>query len=222
MKAAIRKTHCIQPSIGDGHQCDRCGTAGITELRHCRIEGTPLAVAGEPPRIRLCLPCIGQLSDTGVRVHVLLSPAELRKQMRVIRPRTHGGQPQEMVRVAEDLQRQIDALRKQYKRLHATVGGEPYPDVPPPRIKPSKTGKGLPQAPGIYFVWQDDLVEYVGQSVVLCNRAKLGHERIRPGHRLSFVPIDRRDLDWAECWYIGKLRPILNFGSRAAHACSIE
>lgn len=88
---------------------------------------------------------------------------------------------------------------------------EIYPDAPPPTVEASKYGDGLPQEPGIYFVWRDDICEYVGQSVQIVNRARLGHEKIRPGDRISWLPFDRSELNFAEAYYIGIMRPRRNF-----------
>jgi hypothetical protein len=92
-----------------------------------------------------------------------------------------------------------------------------YPAVPAPMFTPSNEGSGLPEISGVYFLWAGDVVEYVGQSIKLASRVRLPtHHRLRTSHRISYIPVDERDLDWAECWYIGALRPNLNFGSRAA------
>lgn len=100
----------------------------------------------------------------------------------------------------------------QTSKLHPA--GINYPDVPRGYIKPTWNGAGLPNASGIYFLWADDAVEYVGQSIALNRRVTHGHGRVRQDHRISFVLIARAELQWAECWYIGCLRPRLNLAGR--------
>ncbi|MBE0615233.1 MAG: hypothetical protein IH604_16290 [Burkholderiales bacterium] len=46
-------------------------------------------------------------------------------------------------------------------------------------------------------------------------RARSG--QVTADHLISFMFVDAFELDWAECWYIGTLRPRLNFGVNAAH-----
>jgi len=100
-------------------------------------------------------------------------------------------------------------------RLQASCGNAEYPAVSMTFVDPSAHGKSLPPSSGIYFLWEGDIVKYVGQSVRLNNRLRLGHHHILSAHhRISFVPIEVRMLDWAECHYIGLLRPSLNFGRR--------
>ena len=103
-------------------------------------------------------------------------------------------------------------------RLDASVSCCLYPNVPLPLVVPTKEGFGLPSAPGIYFLWSGTVVEYVGQSVKLCERVRLGsHHVLRDDHMVSFLFFEKHELTWAECYYIGAVRPQLNFGSRAAH-----
>lgn len=90
------------------------------------------------------------------------------------------------------------------------VPGE-YPDPPPGIIRPTPNGTGIPKTSGIYFVWETGTIVYVGQSINMSNRVRLGqHESIRETDLLSFVPIGDCDLLWAECYYIGMLRPKRN------------
>lgn len=94
----------------------------------------------------------------------------------------------------------------------------PYPAVPFTLIHPHMEGVGLPEASGIYFLWTKGSVDYVGQSVNLNRRVRLGnHHVLRDSHLISFVRIDKRELTWAECYYIGVLQPGLNFGRHASH-----
>lgn len=109
----------------------------------------------------------------------------------------------------------IRADSAQHSRMNIYTA---YPPVPQPMIAPTLGGRGLPDAPGVYFVWDDDVVVYVGQSRSLCRRAKIsGHYKILAHHMLSYVLLPQAELTWAECYYIGVLRPIKNFGTHASH-----
>jgi hypothetical protein len=93
-----------------------------------------------------------------------------------------------------------------------------YPNPPLPECAPSETGLGIPEKSGIYFLWRNGVVEYVGLSINLNSRVRLKvHHVLRNHHDISFVLIERRDLTWAENWYIGALRPQLNYGRQAYH-----
>src|SRR5690625_7623299 len=83
----------------------------------------------------------------------------------------------------------------------------PTPPMPEP----------LPDAPGIYFVWRDDRVVYVGQSQRLSSRCQIGnHGVIKTGDGLSWLLFDVKQLVFAECFYIGILRPAYNEIGRAS------
>lgn len=93
-----------------------------------------------------------------------------------------------------------------------------WPGIPNPTNAPSATGEQLPYASGIYFLWNGDRIEYVGQAKYLCNRLKLrSHHILNESHMISFVVVNRKELTWAECYYIGICKPQLNFGRMASH-----
>jgi hypothetical protein len=93
-----------------------------------------------------------------------------------------------------------------------------YPEIPDAGLDPHKEGAGLPPVSGIYFLWENDVIVYVGQSVRLCDRVKLGgHHVLKPHHRISYLPMASRDLTWAECYYIGITKAVENFGNHASH-----
>lgn len=94
---------------------------------------------------------------------------------------------------------------------------EMYPPVPGPEIPVERAGRGMPPRAGVYFVWRDGEVKYVGQSIRLSSRCGLSHHAMNPGEMLSWVEIEPVRLTWAECFYIGLLRPTRNFGQHAAH-----
>lgn len=103
--------------------------------------------------------------------------------------------------------------------MHVSTVGQDclYPAVPLPTVLPHKEGAGMPDAPGIYFLWKDDDIVYVGQSRRLCGRVKLGaHHILQPDHEISYVMLAAHELTWAECYYIGTVKPRENFGGRPA------
>lgn len=90
--------------------------------------------------------------------------------------------------------------------------------VPPPMLPPHADGLGLPAESGIYFLWRDEVVDYVGRSINLGLRLRLGsHHVLSAQHRISYLLLPRHDLTWAECYYIGIMRPKQNFGRSATH-----
>jgi len=95
--------------------------------------------------------------------------------------------------------------------------GMMYPSAPPPISVPTKYGSGMPFAPGVYFLWLGNSIEYVGKSVNLYKRLRLGsHHVLCARHRISFIIFRVEDLNWAEYFYIGAIRPTLNFGGSGA------
>lgn len=86
-----------------------------------------------------------------------------------------------------------------------------YPPVPTKTIPVTSNGKGLPRCPGVYFIWRDGSVVYVGESGKLSLRVRHSykHNKIFPGDEVSFIATE--DCQFAECYYIGLLRPFRNF-----------
>jgi hypothetical protein len=87
-----------------------------------------------------------------------------------------------------------------------------YNEVPGPVVEASRFGEGVPSCSGIYFVWNDGRVVYVGKSSRLAGRCTLAHHAIAEGDWLSWVEFPLTMLNFAECFYIGALKPIRNFG----------
>lgn len=124
----------------------------------------------------------------------------------------------------EVLKQRFDRHGSDLSKIVATYAGSPddtpaqYASVPMPELFPHPEGLGLPYSAGIYFLWKDGAVEYVGKSIRLAHRVRLGtHHVLRAGHQISFLLCDPSSLDWAECYYIGVCRPKKNFGLSAAH-----
>lgn len=85
-----------------------------------------------------------------------------------------------------------------------------YPPPPPPLLTPTKKGDCLPDAPGIYFVWEGAAIVYVGQSKRLRGRVTLRHPNIRAGDVISYMEFPDQNLDRIEAFYIGIIYPKRN------------
>ena len=85
-----------------------------------------------------------------------------------------------------------------------------YPEVPTDRIS-VRDPNSVPPISGIYFVWLHDLCEYVGQSKNLRNRVCSKHTKISIADKVSYLPFAESDLNFAESYYIGIMRPRRNF-----------
>lgn len=90
-----------------------------------------------------------------------------------------------------------------------------YPTVPIATVPISLAVDALPETSGVYFVWYDDTVEYVGQAINLKNRVTERHERIFDGDRVSWLEFPVFSLNFAESYYIGVTCPSRNFGKFA-------
>lgn len=110
---------------------------------------------------------------------------------------------------------ELRAARRRLNALRAQLAPvDRYPAAPLPHLEPHRKGSGLPAVPGIYFLWHGDVVEYVGKSRCLSERVRLGpHHVLKHYHRISLLPWEESELAWAECYYIGVLRPAANFGA---------
>ena len=87
-----------------------------------------------------------------------------------------------------------------------------YPEVPTDKFSIDDPSI-VPDVSGIYFVWLDDICEYVGQSKNIRNRVCSKHPKITMVDKLSYLPFDQKDLNFAESYYIGIMRPRRNFMS---------
>jgi hypothetical protein len=80
-----------------------------------------------------------------------------------------------------------------------------YPTIPAPQ--PFVGQGGIPTISGVYFIWKDAVVVYVGQSINL--RRRLPQSRMY-GEQISWIEFPRSELLWAEAFYIGICRPARN------------
>lgn len=136
--------------------------------------------------------------------------AELSRQLRKARKRLL-----ELNALVSELGCQVEGLQN---TLTINLNAEhlmQLPSVPAPSIPCSKLGDGLPSVSGIYFVWRDGRLIYIGQSVNISNRCRFGHHVASPGDLLSWVPVEVQDLTYAECFYIALARPSHNRGTPA-------
>lgn len=74
---------------------------------------------------------------------------------------------------------------------------------------PSPIESDWPSKPGIYFVWSEGTVVYVGKSRSL--KRRLGsHEKIQEGDKVSWLLMPLKEIHFAELFYIWKYRPVRN------------
>jgi len=63
---------------------------------------------------------------------------------------------------------------------------------------------------GVYFLWNEDEIEYVGRADRIGKRLSPAHHKLRPHHRVSIVEMSAGESWVAECYYIWRFRPVLN------------
>ena len=88
-----------------------------------------------------------------------------------------------------------------------------YPNIPPAQYEPMEKGEGMPNSSGVYFVWDNSSLAYVGQSIKLKNRVTTGHPKIKRSDRLSYLEFNEDELLFAESYYIGVGQPWRNGNS---------
>lgn len=116
-----------------------------------------------------------------------------------------------------EIERRVNEEVKKFVKIRSSPvpinRDSPYPDVPKDTIRITKLGDGVPSVSGVYFIWNNDTCEYVGQSINLSNRVRLSHQKVSITDRVSFLLFDTSELMFAESYYIGIMRPQRNFGS---------
>lgn len=100
----------------------------------------------------------------------------------------------------------VFAVDKLIEEYHA------YPDIPSIFYAPHfGFRRNVPKASGIYFIVDAKKnYKYIGQSKNLNTRLS-GHICLDVDDFFNWVLIDEHDLNLAECYYIGLLRPYANF-----------
>lgn len=120
------------------------------------------------------------------------------------------------------LRSEVQALESRAADLHANIKalgfsahGKEFQCAPPPLVAPTRGGKAIPKKPGIYFVWLDGSIVYVGKSTNLNRRVTLAHQNIHPGDMISFIECDPVTLEFTESFYIGYYMPRRNYARSA-------
>lgn len=91
------------------------------------------------------------------------------------------------------------------------------PSPPKPFGCPYSYKVSLPGEPGIYFLWEEGQIAYVGKSVDLSRRigSLFGkhHHAFRDGDLISWLTFNsKKGLEFTESFYIWLCRPYRNFG----------
>jgi hypothetical protein len=109
------------------------------------------------------------------------------------------------------LKLRIAGLKKEILHLEPRVEPRVYPDVTmPTEVVTLADRERIPESSGIYFAWNLHFVAYVGKAINLWKRLTPKHHAVTTDHMLSWVEIPECELYFAEAYYIGTLRPLLN------------
>jgi excinuclease UvrABC nuclease subunit len=82
---------------------------------------------------------------------------------------------------------------------------------PRPTVKASENGLGLPPESGVYFVWSDGRIVYIGESININKRARIRtHHCVEEGDYISFLLFKKQDRRRMENLYIGIFGPTRN------------
>lgn len=188
--------------------------------RKGRLASTPYVIEAFDAAIaKRC----GIILEAASKKEPLRRAEQMRRDLAAERKATrkaHADELRDARRKLRDMQAAILTAERDVARARASVAyaGRPYPEPPPAVLRPHRDGEGLPSEPGVYFLWFGNTVEYVGKSIRLAGRLKLGsHHVLKPDHMISYVLLEERLLTWAECYYIGTLQPMANFGASASH-----
>lgn len=100
------------------------------------------------------------------------------------------------------------AIKERQQVLASLMKFEAYPPIPEPMFEESELRR-LPACSGVYFIWGDQRVVYVGQSLNIRVRF-LNHERMRGNYMVSWLPFEKGMLVFAESFYIGICQPPKN------------
>ena len=111
------------------------------------------------------------------------------------------------------INKKLRIVKNKFKALEGLIDlyDVKYPLPPEPIIPATESGEGLPEISGVYFVWKDGIIVYIGQSVNISNRCNSrGHGKIFKGDQLSYLPFNKVELNHVEAFYIGVCRPVRN------------
>lgn len=96
------------------------------------------------------------------------------------------------------------------KATASLASSESPPPPPAATVSPEAARLVFKGVSGIYFLWKDDSIDYIGRANCIGSRLHPGHHRLKPHHRVSVVRMNRADSWVAEPYYIWWLRPTLN------------
>lgn len=106
------------------------------------------------------------------------------------------------------------AIRAEAASAAADICG--YPPVPRAACRVDSAELVNADFPGVYFIWRDSRCVYVGMSrKSVMVRITKSHAVVRPDDHVSWVAVGPTAVRWAECFYIGCLRPEFNFPEAA-------
>lgn len=100
----------------------------------------------------------------------------------------------------------LACVMKQLARVSNMCARHDMPDVPPPSNTARQVGR-MPEFAGVYFHWNNGVVDYIGESACVPKRLK-SHDVVKPLDLVSFIPC--KDHRRAESFYIWLLNPPLN------------
>jgi hypothetical protein len=114
-----------------------------------------------------------------------------------------------------DLLNELSRNSSYLETINQIVIQNNFSPVPAPQLCATQTKNGksmIPEAAGIYFLWEGQAIAYVGQSKNLAFRVILGmHHRLKEEDRISYIsPIETTELKYHEAFYIGVCRPWRN------------
>ena len=112
----------------------------------------------------------------------------------------------------------IEVVRE-WNQRHLFEQCEYYQFRPPPEpmLAATDNGNGIPEVPGIYFVWNAGQIVYVGRSASLHRRCRIGakHHAVFDGDWISWLEEPLFRLKFAEAFFVGMLHPERNFAGAA-------
>jgi hypothetical protein len=109
------------------------------------------------------------------------------------------------------------ARRIKIERVVQFVDSQSHEGQLPPPPEPSVFAKDVASMSetfgGVYFAWEYGICVYVGRSKNIPSRIRT-HHVVKPEMELSWLEFDEYGQHWNELYYIGLLRPDLNFGGK--------
>jgi hypothetical protein len=113
-------------------------------------------------------------------------------------------------RATRKAERDYTTLQQSYLSAVASNWTWQYPPIPPPMIRLRQEWQKVPTSSGVYFIWREGGLAYVGESVNLKQRLTCSHERVEDGDDVSWLLFPEHALTSSEAFYIGIGRPWSN------------